>query len=217
MRRQVIYTKRHIVSFCEDIVEIRMKPITTKRIVLVVLAALFPSILFLMLSIFAFLKAGYFYAILFFVIVVLIISVVVINSVQTRRRETKFGFVFDEQGVKHIDVDAIYQMAWNDIMSWGYVDHNVISGQRTPHSLRQICLYFSKDLHEERFLRKSFNRIDNRRYGHCSTNKLIVFGFQEDNIEEILFKELNDYICKHCDKSKRVDYLNDDPDFCSLY
>ena len=201
-------TKKYIIFFREGIIEIKMKPITIQSTVLSVLAILLPFALFLILSCIAFLNDGYFYAILFLALSILMVSAVIAGTVQTRKRVAKFSFVLDGQGIKHMDVDTTYHIAWENIVSWGYVYHNVISGIRnTPHSLRQICLYFSRNLHEETFLRKRFDRMGNRRYMHCSTAELVVFGFHEDNIEGSLIQKLNDCICIYCDQSKQADYI----------
>lgn len=201
--------EEYIFDFCENKVQIKMK-LSRNHFCLVIegfIIVIF-AILFVFAAIICFLSAGYFYAILFFLMSVSMVCSFLFRVWQGRKRREKFCFVIDERGVTHTDLDKIYQIPWASVISWGFVNHNFISGVRPgANTPRQICMYFAQGVYKEKYLRRKFDRIESNFRAHASTSEMIVLGLRQDNLPKEIYEKLVCFVQMHSGESKHLDYF----------
>ena len=149
---------------------------------------------------------SYGHAILFgFLFLICIINAIYVR-IADKKHLTMFSLKIDESGVKHNDANGKFTLSWNEIKSFGLVDKNPMAGIHKDGPY-QTCLYFSTDIHEERYLRHRFDRILNKKYRHCSSNDMIVLSLHKDNISDELKSTLYKYIHMYCDPALEVSFI----------
>ena len=129
-----------------------------------------------------------------------------------KKRRLTYSFLVNEKGITQNEVNKTYFLPWSEILSWGVVNHNVISGYRDYYwSERQTCLYFSRKEYTERKANRFCWRVENNFFKHCNTDERIVFCFGEDDVEESLIEKIKDIICLYSSEEKEQSYIDPDP------
>ena len=98
------------------------------------------------------------------------------------------------------DLDGIFFISWSSVVSFGIVNHTVMTTGRFRFT--QCCMYFSTEKYDERFLRKQMRFRCN---DTGSNEKMIIFPFGVDNVEE--YKTFCEYIYRYCDKEKEQNFI----------
>lgn len=119
----------------------------------------------------------------------------------SKKRQEMFCFEINSEGLCLRDIDGSYSLPWNNVNSFGIVNHTLSAGVLTTHY--QSCLYFSVEKHDESFLRKKCFRRNNNT---GSNEQMIIFPFGIDNVEEE-YKAFREYIYRYCDKEKEQNFI----------
>lgn len=196
------FIKEYMFNFNDRGFDFKLKPTTSKETAKTIILTTLLASVFLFFAYFCFLNTGYFYSVASLIIFFLISLGGFLNIMQRKKREKRFHFLIDYIGISHVDIDACYHIKWADVASFGFVDKNVISGTRSSQNYpTQTCLYFAKLVYDEKYLRRKFDRIENRFHRHCSTEQMIVFSFLQDELPEWLYTKMNSYIQLYIDKN----------------
>ena len=205
------------IKFDDSWFEVKMKTPnpTIVGIIISIAARLFVVGAFLFLAIIGFIGRGYFYAILGLFFTVFFIYLQISSWIVSNKKYAKFKFLANEEGVTQTEANKTYFLPWSEIVSWGFVNHNVISDfHDCTSSERQICLYFARNQYSEKELRKKFFSIANlarHSYGHCCTEEIIVLGFYQDTVEDFVIDKIRHIICSHCDQDMERSYIDPYP------
>ena len=125
-----------------------------------------------------------------------------------RKRQLSFRFIINGEGVTHIELNNNYHFSWQDIVSYGIVNHNVISGRAFLNSNRQPCIYFSKKIYPKWILKWKCLRIPERSRGYASNKNIIIFAFLENEIDDFIRTKIFPYIYMYCDMEKEHSYIS---------
>lgn len=201
-------------NFGENWFEVKMKDhrLTKAEIIFGIVGILYILGLPLFGAIIGFIGRGYFYAILFSLCFVFLAYVMVSNVIVNAKREVKFKFLVNGDGVTQIELNNTFFMTWSEIVSWGFLNHNVINSvHRHKSSEMQTCLYFARKEYSEKNLKRKFDRIALNFYKHFSTEDIIVLGFQEDDLDELVISKIREIISLHCSKELERSYIDPFP------
>ena len=203
--REDIQTIYYIFSFFENSFEVIFKKV--KLGFWGWFTILFFNSCFVSLAIIGFIGASYFHAVLGVVATAASIALCIVKYSDFKKREKTFILKIDCNGVLHIDANANCFLPWEEISSFGIITETAMSSIAGSRAHPQTCLYFSKILCNEAYLRKLFWRASGKRYRHCSSENIITFCFEEKNIDEKLLARINTYLYKYSDKSKECNYI----------
>lgn len=206
-----IETKKYILSFSENGVTAKLKPHSKKEKAITVISSFLIcsiSLAVFALAVVLFINRGYFYAVTFILMSVALAWCNIYVTMLKEKRIKKFSFELSAQGITHIDAKSMYFISWEEVASFGLVNHIAIF--RTDNwnpSNNQTCLYFSKKVHDEKYLRKKFDRSQFKMHKHSSTNEIIVFGFLEDDLPVELTEKILKFIYSFCEKEKEKSFF----------
>lgn len=164
-----------------------------------------------------------FYSVIITIIGVVVLFVgiclVVIDTKNEKMRNKEFRLIVNDIGVTHIDLKRKFHIPWSEVNSFGIVNQvHMLDSFGILGKLRanrrygsQTVLYFSNQRYiDKKLLRRTLMPKLNQKW-YRSTPRMIVFEFQEDNIEELIREKLNPYIYKYCDTQKEFSCIETAP------
>ena len=211
----MIELKKIEIEFGDGRFEAKLKPpkkLTATEIILVAVLALIYYGLPLFGAIIGFIGRGYFYASSFSFCFIFFAFMGISRCIVDKKRRVTYSFLVNENGVTQTEVNKTYFLPWSEIIAWGLVNHNAISGHREyVWSERQTCLYFSKKEYTERKAKRFCRFVERNFFGHSNTEERIVFCFSEDDPEESVIEKIKDIICLYSSEEKEQSYIDPDP------
>ena len=203
--------KKYKIDFGQNGFVVSLKNMTKKELCGSVAVTLIVAIFFLVPSIISFSSPtpSYFHAVIFLAAALLCVAVMPYGILLHKRRVRLFGLSVDDGGIRYKDIRTELYIPWERVLQWGFVNRNSISGTRSTPPY-QTCLYFSTNVCEEQYLRRKFDRIDNKTEKHRSNSELVVWGMGEDDIGVELLENIVNIISLYSDGSHRFDSLVDE-------
>ena len=188
----------------ESNISAMLKPPSPKQLVEEMIAFLLVIISTAFLGGVGIIKGNLFYAITGCATLLLVIIGSFFGYRSRKNRQIVFRFTIGKDGVTLIDIDGNFYIPWSEISSFGLVNCNSMSGGTVRET--QACMYFSRELLDERALRKTLcRRVE--KTGSSSKTIVFCFFFDTDKYEEYdLFRK---YIYMYCDKSKERNYVGE--------
>lgn len=219
---EILYMNYYDVSYDEASFEITIKPLsraakTYRLFERVIVFFLIPLIL---MSIATFLSKTDLFIIfigIFFLSVG--ICLILIDIKNENNRNKKFRLIVNDTGVTHSDLKKNFHLDWSEVNSFGIVNRlrmsnsfgilGMLRSNRRYGS--QTVLYFSNKLYNDKELLRR-NLAPKPSINLCqSTHQMIVFEFQEDDIEQEIREKLYPYIHKYCDADKELSFIETAP------
>lgn len=203
-------TKYFLLYECENSINIRYKGMHKNELIFNVVFSLIIALPMCILSIILFANKAFFYAIMFLIAAFIFTLAVPLAIIDDKKQKESLQYIINESGITHKDINSSYQIEWADINSWGFIDNNVISGiRKTKHSPKQICLYFSKNVKDEQFLRKKFDNMGNKSSENSNSNDIIALGFKENEMDKSIFDFITAFVNKKIENNKNHNYLKE--------
>lgn len=211
----MIELKKIEIEFGDGRFEAKLKPPKKLTATEIILGAVFSLIfygMFLFGAIIGFIGRGYFYAILFSFFLIFFAFMGASRCIVDKKRRVTYSFLVNENGVTQTEVNKTYFLPWSEIIAWGLVNHNAISGHREyVWSERQTCLYFSRKEYTEIKSKRFCRFVERNFFSHSNTEERIVFCFGEDDPEESVVEKIKDIICLYSSEEKEQSYIDPDP------
>lgn len=200
----LIQTEFYSINLLDSSVEIKMNKRSKKEWIISVAVLLLILLPFIFLLVLGIMGKLYFFIVMSTAFMLLLMIASLDGIRLELKREEKYNFLINQNGVTHIDVDNTYYMHWKEICCYGISTNNSRSGtRRTPYNT-QACIFFSKETISDRQLKKSFDRIENKRYEHASTEHMIVWNMKQEDNQEIYLK-LKEYIERFCENAIEIE------------
>lgn len=200
--------KKYTIRFADGVFDVTLTPKSAKDKTVEFLVAL--SVIMFLIAVAAFFctQTNYANAIIFVIFAIVVACAFAAEFLYDKKRENIYLFEVNSDGITHRDVGVVHQIKWFELVSFGYVNNNVIAGIRSdPTYPCQLCLYFSKNEYDEEKIRTMFDRIDSRLKKHISTERTIVFGFFENHVPQEIIDKINKTILLYCDSEKERTYI----------
>ena len=199
-----INTKFYRINLLESSVEIKMNK-RNKKDWIITIVLLFSMLLpFLGLLLLGIMGKLYFFIVMStaFILILMIASLDGFRLEQ--KRVKKYNFSINQNGVTHIDLDNTYHMQWEEIRCYGISTNNFMGGIRRTSYNTQSVIFFSKKTISDNQLKKFFDRIENKRYQHASTEHMVVWNMKQEDNQEV-YLELKKYIERFCENAIEID------------
>ena len=202
--------KHYTISFSDDRAEIKYSGYTRLEKLNSAIVFAFMFFPFAVFSILLFLKSVYILSVMFALVSLFVLYLKITGCIYEQKKKRFCCLILNDVGLlcRELTFTTLrvkeYEMSWNDVSTWGLVNNNRISlPVRTNNVEMQICLYFSRTLRNEEYLRKAFDGVESRLRNRYSSNDLIAMGFGENQIDETVCTVLNDFVSKHAEKCKQ--------------
>ena len=189
-----IQIKYYGIKFLESSVEIKLKEKSKKDLVsnVVVFSVCLITLLFLFTI--GLLGKQWFLLVLSSLAICLLLYASASGVILEQKRIKEYAFYLNKEGVTHKDVDKTYHLNWDEIVCFGLIKNNEISGKRYG-LYTQSCIVFSKELYSEKQWYKKLDRIESNRYFHASNESTIVLALKQED-DGTIYNQIKVYIEK---------------------
>lgn len=200
----LIQTEFYNINFFESSVEIKVKRESRIALSLYVVLIIFFMLPFVAILFFGIRDKMYFYIGMSVVVIVSINAMMIRGLLIQIKKENRYIFLINQDGVLHKDINNTYQLTWEQIVCYGIIKNNSIGGVRRTSNNTQSCIVFSKELCNDKEWYKKLDRIVYKRYSHASTENTIVLDLRQEDDGKI-YNQIKKYIERFC---KNVTEIN---------
>ena len=201
--RELIQTEFYSINLLDSSVEIKVKRESRVALSLSVILSQVFTLPFVAILFFGIRDKRYFYVCLSVAAILSINAMLIRGLLIQIKKEKIYLFLINQDGVFHTDVNKMYQLTWEQIVCYGIIKNNSISGvRRTPYNT-QSCIVFSKELYNDKEWYKKLDRIVYKRYSHASTDSTIVLDLRREDDGEI-YNQIKKYIEKFCKNATEI-------------
>lgn len=147
---------------------------------------------------------AYFYACIFAPLIVALVGSFIRGLLIEIKKRKKYFFSINQEGIIHTDIDKTYKLYWDEIVCFGLFKHNLISGVRKDSFNTQSCIVFSKKEYSRKQWYNKLDRIAYKRYGHASTEDVIVLDLKQEDDDDISYNRIKEYVVRYCKNATEI-------------